>query len=73
VIAILVAAGRRAGQRRELGKVQDQAQHDDVRHHRERADESRTEAAIAEERAKRANVEAQLDEEKARSREEELS
>jgi hypothetical protein len=53
--------------------VQAEAQHDDVRHHRERADERRTEAAIAEEKAKRAKVEADLDEERARRREEELS
>ena len=42
VIALLVSAARRSGQRRELGHAQAEAQHDDVRHHRERADESRT-------------------------------
>jgi hypothetical protein len=73
VIALLVIAARRSAQRKRLGRVQTEAQHDDVRHHRERADESRTEAAIAEERAKRAKVEADLDEERARSRESELS
>jgi FtsZ-interacting cell division protein ZipA len=69
VLAVLV----RASQQRKLGRVQAEAKQDDVQHHRERADESRTEAAIAEERAKRARVEAQLDEERARGREEELS
>jgi flagellar biosynthesis/type III secretory pathway M-ring protein FliF/YscJ len=72
VIAVLVSMSRKAGRRRELGHVQAEAQHDDVRHHRERADESRTEAAIAEERAKRAKVEAELDEERASAREQEL-
>lgn len=72
-IAMLVSASRKAGRRKQLGQVQSQAQHDDVRHHRERADESRTEAAIAEEKAKRARVEAELDEERAGARERELS
>ena len=66
VLAILVCGRPQAPRsRRELGQVQTEAQHDDVRHHRERADERRTEAAIAEERAKRAQVEADLDEERA--------
>ncbi len=72
VIAILVSRARRSSQRRELGEVQTEAKHDDARHHREHAQESRTEAAIAEERAKRAKVEADLDEERATRREEEL-
>jgi hypothetical protein len=72
-VAIAVSAARKSGRRRQLGHVQAEAQHDDVRHHRERADERRTEAAIAEEKAKRAKVEAELDEERARSREQELS
>lgn len=70
---MLVSASREASHRRELGQAQTEARHDDVRHHRERADESRTEAAIAEERAKRAKVEAELDEERANRREQELS
>jgi FtsZ-interacting cell division protein ZipA len=73
LIALLVIAGRRSAQRKRLGRVQTQAKHDDVSHHRERADQSRTEAAIADEKAKRAKVEAELDEERARSRESELS
>jgi flagellar biosynthesis/type III secretory pathway M-ring protein FliF/YscJ len=73
VVALLISAARRSKRRRELGTAQAEAQHDDVRHHRERADESRTEAAIAEERAKRAKVEAELDEERADARERELS
>jgi hypothetical protein len=70
---VVVSAARRKSRHRELGHVQAEAQHDDVRHHRERAGERRTEAAIAEEKAKRAKVEADLDEERARRREEELS
>jgi uncharacterized membrane protein YcjF (UPF0283 family) len=72
VLAIVVSMVRRAGQRRKLGQVQQKAQHDDARHHRDRAEESRTEAAIAEERAERAKVEADLDEERASRREQEL-
>lgn len=72
VLAIIVAMARRGSQRRELARVQDQAQHDDVRHHRGRADESRHEAELAEERAKRARAEASLDEQRAASREREL-
>jgi len=72
VIAMLVAASRKSARRRELGQAQAEARHDDVRHHRERADESRTEAAIAEERAKRSKVEAELNEERADAREREL-
>ncbi len=73
VLAIVVSMARRAGQRRKLANVQREAQHDDARHHRERAQENRTEAAIAEERAERAKVEAELDEERAARREQELS
>ncbi|HSK50580.1 MAG TPA: hypothetical protein VK889_08825 [Solirubrobacterales bacterium] len=72
VIALIVSAARRKSRQRELGHVQAEAQHDDVRHHRERAGERRTEAAISEEKAKRAQVEAELDEERARRREQEL-
>ncbi len=73
VLAVVISAARKKSRERELGQVQTEAQHDDVQHHRERADERRTEAAIAEEKAKRAKVEADLDEERARSRETELS
>jgi FtsZ-interacting cell division protein ZipA len=72
VVAILVSLRRRAGERRKLGQAQHEAQHDDARHHRQRAEESRAEAAVAEERAERAKVEAQLDEERAGRREQEL-
>jgi uncharacterized membrane protein YcjF (UPF0283 family) len=72
VLAILISIARRGEKRRKLGQVQQEAQHDDARHHRERAQESRTEAAIAEERAERAKVEADLDEERAAKREHEL-
>jgi FtsZ-interacting cell division protein ZipA len=72
LLAILVSVARRASQRREIGQAQTEAQHDDARHHRERAEESRTQAAIAEERAKRAQVEAELNEERATRREHEL-
>ena len=72
VLAIVISLARRSRDRRQLGAAQTEAQHDDVRHHRERADESRTEAAIAEEKAKRAKVEAELDEERANRREQEL-
>ncbi|HEY1354719.1 MAG TPA: hypothetical protein VGF09_00245 [Solirubrobacterales bacterium] len=72
VLAVVVSMARRAGQRRKLGQVQHEAQHDDARHHREQAQESRTEAAIAEERAERAKVEAELNEERASQREQEL-
>jgi hypothetical protein len=72
VLAIVVSMARRAKQRRKFGQVQREAQHDDARHHRERAEESRTQAAIAEERAERSKVEAELDEERARRREQEL-
>jgi FtsZ-interacting cell division protein ZipA len=72
VLALLVAAARRSRDRREFAQVQGEAQHQDVRHHRERAEDSRTEAAIAEERAERARVEAELNEERADQREQEL-
>ena len=65
----MVSAARKSSRRGSSAPAQIEAQHDDVRHHRERADERRTEAAIAEEQAKRAKVEAELDEERARSRE----
>ncbi len=72
VLAIVVSVARRARSRRELGHMQSAATRDDARHHRERAEERRTEAAIAEEQAKRAQVEAELDEERAEKREREL-
>ncbi len=73
VIAIVVSVARKSNERRELGQAQTKAQHDDVRHHEERAGERRTEAAVAEEKAKRARAEAELDEEKAQRREQELN
>ena len=72
VLAIIVSAARKKSREREFAQVQNEAQHDDVDHHRERAGELRTEAAVAEERAKRAKVEAELDEERAVRREKEL-
>jgi FtsZ-interacting cell division protein ZipA len=72
VLGILVSTARSAGKRRRLGQVQQRAQHDDAHHHRERAEESRTEAAVAQERAERAKAEAELDEERATRREQEL-
>ena len=72
VLAILVTAARRANRRRQLGQAQVEAKHDDVDHHRGRAAELRTEAAVAEERAKRARAEAELDESRAEKREEEV-
>ena len=50
VLAILITASRSAKRKREFGRVQTEATRDDARHHREQAEESRTEAAIAEER-----------------------
>jgi FtsZ-interacting cell division protein ZipA len=73
VIALLISAARRSKRNRELGHAQTEAVHDDARHHREQADEKRTQAAIAEEKAKRARVEAELDEERAGVRERELN
>jgi flagellar biosynthesis/type III secretory pathway M-ring protein FliF/YscJ len=72
VLAIVVGVARRARSRRQFAEAQGEAQHQDVRHHREKAEESRTEAAIAKERAERAKVEAELDEERASQREREL-
>ena len=72
LLAILVVMSRRRAQRHELGRVQNEAQHEDVRHHRDRADQRRQEAEMAEERAKRARAEAELNEERAESREREL-
>jgi FtsZ-interacting cell division protein ZipA len=72
VLALVVSAMRRARGRREFAQVQTEATHDDARHHRQRAESRRTEAAIAEERAERAKVEAELDEERASQREREL-
>lgn len=72
VLAIVISAARRARSRRKFAEAQGEAQHQDVRHHRERAEDNRTEAAIAEERAERAKVEAELNEERADQREREL-
>jgi hypothetical protein len=72
LLAIVVSLARRKSHEREFSEVQTRAQRDDAHHHRERAEESRTEAAIAEERAKRAEVQAELDEERATRREQEL-
>ena len=72
VLAILVSVIGRARARQRFAQTQTDAQHDDARHHRQRAEDRRTEAAIAEERAERAKVEAELDEERASQREREL-
>jgi flagellar biosynthesis/type III secretory pathway M-ring protein FliF/YscJ len=72
VLAILVSVARRVRSRREFAEVQGEAKQQDARHHRERAEDRRTEAAIAEERAERAKVEAELNEERAEQREREL-
>ena len=72
LIAVLIAVARRGSSRREMAQVQTHAQQDDARHHREQAQERRTEAAVAEERAERAKVEAELNEERAQSREREV-
>jgi FtsZ-interacting cell division protein ZipA len=71
VLAIVLWAASRMRQRREVAQVQTEATHEDAQHHRERAEERRTEAATAQERARRAEVEAQLDEEHAGQREQE--
>ena len=73
LLAIIVAAAKRSKDRRELGRVQTEAIGDDVSHHREQAQEQRTEAAVAEERAKRKAAEADAEEQRAASRERELS
>ncbi|HEY1285336.1 MAG TPA: hypothetical protein VGF04_04555 [Solirubrobacterales bacterium] len=72
VLAILFGMVSRGRSRRQFGQTQTEAQRDDVRHHRERAEQSRTEAAIAQERAEKAKLEAELDEERASRREHEL-
>ena len=72
VLAIVVSMASRSKKRREFGEVQREAQRDDAGHHRERAEEGRTEAAVAEERAERAKLQAELDEERASRREQEL-
>jgi FtsZ-interacting cell division protein ZipA len=72
LIAILVVLARRGQERREVGHAQVEAQHDDVQHHRGRAEEKRSEAELAEERAKRARAEAELDERRAGEREREV-
>jgi FtsZ-interacting cell division protein ZipA len=72
LIAILVSMARKAKQRREMAQLQTEAQERDVVHHRDQAQEQRTEAAVAEERAKRKEVEAELHEQRATRREQEL-
>jgi FtsZ-interacting cell division protein ZipA len=72
LIAILVSMAKKTKQRRELGQLQTEAHEDDVVHHREQAQEQRTEAAVAEERAKRKATEAELHEQRAERREQEL-
>ncbi|HEX6689424.1 MAG TPA: hypothetical protein VF085_12295 [Solirubrobacterales bacterium] len=72
VLSIVASVVMRARDRRQFAQVQTDAQHDDARHHREQAEDRRTEAAIAEERAERAKVEAELNEERADQREREL-
>jgi hypothetical protein len=57
---------------REIGEAQVEAQHDDVAHHREQAQQARGEAELAQERAKRAAAEAELNERKASEREQTL-
>lgn len=71
VLAILLWAVSRARRRREVAQIQTEATHEDAQHHRERAEERRTEAATAQERARRAEVEAELDEERAGRRQQE--
>ena len=73
VLAILVAVVRGSARKRELAQVQTEAQHDDARHHRDRAEERRQDAELAEEQARRARAEAELDESRAASRERELN
>jgi FtsZ-interacting cell division protein ZipA len=72
LIALLVSMSRKAAQRRQLGKVQQEAHREDVQHHRDQAEERRTEAAVAEERARRVAAEAEAHEERAARREREL-
>jgi FtsZ-interacting cell division protein ZipA len=72
LIAIVVAMSRRARAKREIGHAQVEAQHDDVDHHRERAEQRRNEAALSEEIARRASAEAELNERQASERAQEL-
>ena len=72
LLAIVVALARRGQQRSEIGRAQEEAQHEDVRHHRDQAERKRSEAELAEERARRAKAEAELDEQRAAAREEEV-
>jgi FtsZ-interacting cell division protein ZipA len=69
VLALLISMARKAGRKRQYAQVQTDAKRDDAVHHREQAEERRTEAAVAEARARRAKVEAELDEVRAASRE----
>jgi uncharacterized low-complexity protein len=70
--AIVVSIARRTKAKREIGHAQVEAQHDDVRHHRDQAEQKRSEAALSAERAKRAEAEAELNEKRAGEREQEL-
>jgi hypothetical protein len=72
LVGVLAAIARRGKERREMGQTQVKAQHDDVRHHRDEAQERRREAALADERARRARAEAELNERRAGEREHEL-
>ena len=71
VIALAVAASRR-NRTKQVEKVQTRALHDDAAHHREQAQQARSEAELAEERAKRTAAEAELNERKADERERQL-
>jgi FtsZ-interacting cell division protein ZipA len=72
LLFLLVSVARRAKDRREQGQLQREAKRDDVEHHRDEAQQSRVEAAVADERAKRQATEAELHEERAASREREV-
>ncbi len=72
LVVVAVSIARRTQARREIGDAQVEAQHDDVRHHRDQAEQKRGEAALSAERARRAEAEAELDERRAGEREQEL-
>jgi FtsZ-interacting cell division protein ZipA len=72
LLAIVTSVVQRSRARQQIGEAQVEAQHDDVRHHRDQAEQRRSEAALSEERARRAEAEAELDEKRAAEREKEL-
>jgi FtsZ-interacting cell division protein ZipA len=72
VLGLLVSAIRSRARRKAYGREQLRAHRDDIRHHEQKADERRIEAAVAGERAKRAETAAELDEERAARRKAEL-